>query len=127
MNINLNDWIEDGILVLAKNDDYKIIAGENIEYSDNLEINPLLEKFVLMHNLINNNLKENLIGTEGIHKIKIKTPKISIEDKKFLGFDPLEKVDLVDLYISTENKLKTKRLKKDSIIRLNDIRINLLN
>jgi len=80
--IKIEDWLDSsGMLILAKRhiqdgDEY-IIGGEEITDFTNVEINPLLKKYTLLHNLINNNVKEALFGTDSIHKIKPKPAKLS--------------------------------------------------
>jgi len=94
-------------LVLAKrhteSGDENIIGGEEITDFTNVEINPLLRKYTLLHNLINNNIKEGLFGTDGIHKVKVKPAELSLSEKQLLGFDLLESPDLVDAFVSIQN------------------------
>jgi hypothetical protein len=92
--IKIEDWLDSsGMLVLAKRhtqdgDEY-IVGGEEITDFTNVEINPLLKKYTLLHNLINNNLKEALFGTDSIHKVKPKPAELSKSERKLLGFDVL--------------------------------------
>lgn len=102
--VNINEWInEDGILILAKQvidgNKVNIIAGEQLESQKNVIINPILEKYVLLHNLINNNIKEAIIGTDAIHKIKPNLANLSIEEKITLGFNVVEQPDLTDAFL----------------------------
>lgn len=107
--IKLSNWIDSsGMLILAKRhneneDDEIIVGGGEISNFTNVEINPLLKKYTLLHNLINNNLKEGIFGTDGIHKVKPESAKLSFEEKKLLGFELLESPDLVDAFISIQN------------------------
>lgn len=104
LKVRLRDWMSGDNLILAKihNEDgsvTNVIAGEKIDPNLNIEVNPILERYVLLHNLINNNLKESLIGTDGIHKIKVKSPKISSELVSVLNINP-NTSDLIDLQIA---------------------------
>jgi len=62
----------------------------------------LLRKYTLLHNLINNNLKEGLFGTDSIHKVKPKPANLTLEEKHILGFDLLENPDLVDAFVAVQ-------------------------
>ena len=65
------DWIEDDYLVLAKVGDRNILYGEEIPVNaSNVQLNPLLESYFYMSNVLNNNLKLGLIGHELNHPIK---------------------------------------------------------
>ena len=82
-----SDWIQDGNLVLAKRKN-----GENIVLStsvnEEVEINPLLESYFYIHNVIDNNLKLNLSGHELHHTIKsLKKLSIGLNDDEiqYLG------------------------------------------
>lgn len=108
--ININEWInDDGILILAKQiigeNTINIIAGEQLESQEGIVINPILEKYVLLHNLINNNIKEAIIGTDAIHKIKPKPANISIEEKILLGFNVVDQPDLTDVFLAVNSLL----------------------
>jgi hypothetical protein len=58
-------------MILAKYDN-----GENIVYgiktdpTRNIELNPLLENYFMVHNLVSNNLRHILTGSEINHPIK---------------------------------------------------------
>lgn len=108
--VNLNDWIDsNGMLILAKKvtpeGNINIVAGESLESDKDLIINPLIEKYVLLHNLINNNLKELLIGTNAIHKIKPNFASLNFKEKQILGFEMMDTVDLVDAFLACEEKI----------------------
>lgn len=66
--LNGKDWIDKGLLVIAKDKD-----GNNIFYGNIPEgatLNPLLENYFYSHILTANNLRFGLIGTELNHKVK---------------------------------------------------------
>ena len=114
IGIKLKDWIDsNGMLILAKQiteeGTIDIIAGEQISGS-NIVVNPILERYVLLHNLITNNLKEALIGNEAIHKIKVSPANLNVQQRTFLGFEPLQQVDLVDALLKV-NKVEDDFLK----------------
>jgi len=63
-----SNWIENGLMALAKDKD-----GNNIFYGNipsDAIINPLLEKYFYTSTLLSNNLRLSLIGTELNHKVK---------------------------------------------------------
>lgn len=114
IGIDISNWIDsNGMLILAKqtteNGTVDIIAGEQLESSEGIEINPILEKYVLLHNLINNNIKEGIIGIDAIHKIKVKPANLGVQERKLLGIDQFETVDLVDALIKIDDKEKRSR------------------
>lgn len=109
--LNINDWIDsNGVLILAKQVTpegvINIIGGQPVDTSQNIIINPLIEKYVLIHNLVNNNLKEAVFGTDAVHKIKPKPAKLSIEDKINLGFEVTETPDLVGSLVRVNKLIK---------------------
>lgn len=78
------DWIEDDYLVLAKVGDRNILYGEEIPVNaSNVQLNPLLESYFYMSNVLNNNLKLGLIGHELNHPIKTLNKYLDNFNKKF--------------------------------------------
>lgn len=69
---NANDWFDKGLMVIAKitegGETKNIIYGEQIPPT--AQINPLLERYFYLHDLLANNLKLSLIGSELNHKVK---------------------------------------------------------
>ena len=75
------DWIEDNLLVLAKVDGKNIISGDQIPAGANIELNPILNTYFYLHNVIDNNIKLGISGHELHHKIK--SIKKVLADTKF--------------------------------------------
>lgn len=105
LNITLSNWLEGDNLILAKITDSEgniknIVSGEKIQSLEGVEINPIISRYVLLHNLINNNLKESLTGSDIVHKIKLKRPQIilSKEERDILKLP--EKANYVDLQLA---------------------------
>lgn len=69
-NVNESEWVENGLLVLAKVDGKNIVAGDQIEPNSKIELNPILNTYFYLHNVINNNIKLGITGHELHHKIK---------------------------------------------------------
>jgi len=73
-NTNISQWSRDGYLMFAKKNGRYIEFGEKISEEDILsgrvQINPLLNTYFYMSNVINNNIKLGLMGHELHHKIK---------------------------------------------------------
>jgi hypothetical protein len=66
-----SSWItSDGTLILARVNDEPITSHDAIKEGDTLELNPVLDKFFLLHSLIGNNLRMVLTGSEINHKNK---------------------------------------------------------
>jgi hypothetical protein len=64
-------WIGgDGVLVLAKVNDEDIKSRDALPEGTEVELNPLLEKFFMIHSLLGNNLRMVLTGSEINHKNK---------------------------------------------------------
>lgn len=134
IKVSTKEWISGNNLILAKIHNLdgtvtNVVAGEMIDPELNIEVNPILERYVLMHNLINNNLKEALIGTDSIHKIKIKSPEIYQEYENILGDHiDLSTADLVDLQIAIQEveseivqKAEREVLSQEDSMRLNRV------
>lgn len=67
-NLNAREWIDKGLMIIAKDSN-----GNNIFYGNIPEgstLNPLLENYFYSHILLANNLRFGLIGTELNHKVK---------------------------------------------------------
>jgi hypothetical protein len=73
-NTNISQWSRDGYLMFAKKNGKYIEFGEKISEEDILsgrvQINPILNTYFYMSNVINNNIKLGLMGHELHHKIK---------------------------------------------------------
>lgn len=68
---NASDWIEDDILVLAKDENGKnIVSGESIPLNAKIRLNPLIESYFYFHNVFDNNIKLGITGHELHHKVK---------------------------------------------------------
>ena len=66
-----NSWIKsDGELILAKVDGEDITTHDLIPEGTSVELNPLLDKFFMIHSLLGNNLRMVLTGSEISHKNK---------------------------------------------------------
>lgn len=65
-----SDWIEDNLLILAKVDGKNIVSGDQIPEGANIELNPILNTYFYLHNVIDNNIKLGISGHELHHKIK---------------------------------------------------------
>lgn len=63
-------WIKNNKLILAKVDGKDILYGSRIKDFKNLELNPLLEKFLYTESLLSNNLRFSLTGSEIAHPTK---------------------------------------------------------
>lgn len=116
LDIKLSDWKDsDGLLILAKVSGVSpdgqayvrnISYGSEIELQEgeNIEYNPIIERYVLLHNLINNNVREVLAGSDIVHKIKISkediTGGLSQDERNSLKLN--DRYDLVDLSIALD-------------------------
>ena len=73
-NTNISQWSIDGYLKFAKKNGRYVEFGEKISEEDILsgrvQINPILNTYFYMSNVINNNIKLGLMGHELHHKIK---------------------------------------------------------
>lgn len=69
-DVKETDWIEDNLLVLAKVDGKNVISGDQIPAGSNIELNPIINTYFYLHNVIDNNIKLGLSGHELHHKIK---------------------------------------------------------
>lgn len=63
------EWINNGKLVLAKDVNGNIITSKN-DIKEGIYVNPLLEKFFYLDNIISQNLKYAFMGSETSHEIK---------------------------------------------------------
>lgn len=108
---NLN-WITDkGLLILGKITDSQgkvsdIITGNQIELKkgETLTLNPIIETYFYMHNLIDNNAKLHFSGNELVHKLK----SLGNITNKFVSI------------LSPEEKLHIKEISRNNIISLED-------
>lgn len=88
-------WIKNNKLILAKVDGKNILYGSRIKNYKNLELNPLLEKFLYTESLLSNNLRFSLTGSEIAHptkKLKINW-KQELKDAGLENYAPLYKGD----------------------------------
>ena len=69
-NINASDWVQDDLLILAKVNGKNIVAGDQIPAGSKIELNPVLNTYFYLHNVIDNNVKLGITGHELHHKIK---------------------------------------------------------
>jgi len=117
-----DNWIENGLMVLAKSKD-----GSNIFYGNipsDAIINPLLEKYFYTSTLLSNNLRLSLIGTELNHKVKdLKGVTSKLEEKfnkeqlkfikKYAKLKKEEKINLPDIKFAVSNFIKSSGLEID--------------
>ena len=110
--IGATNWIENGLMVLAKDKE-----GNNIFYGNipsDAVINPLLEKYFYTTVLLSNNLRLSLIGTELNHKVKdLKDITSNLEEKfnkdqlkfikKYAGIKRGQKINLPDIKFAVDN------------------------
>lgn len=66
------EWVdsETGKLILAKQADRNIINNTNVNFSQDIEVNPLLDKYFYIEGFISNNLRYSLTGSEINHPDK---------------------------------------------------------
>ena len=102
--ISSSDWIEEGLLVLAKYEGKNIVAGEQIPEDADVILNPLIESYFYLHNVIDNNIKLGISGHELHHKIK-KLPSTLKEFNTFINKLGLKKT--VSNHFEAENIFKT--------------------
>lgn len=65
-------WIKNGKLILAKVNGQDILMGKRIQQGQDVQLNPILEKYFYTDLLLSNNLRDSLTGTEGAHPDKAK-------------------------------------------------------
>lgn len=116
------NWIENGLMALAKDKD-----GNNIFYGNipsDAIINPLLEKYFYTSTLLSNNLRLSLIGTELNHKVKdLKGVTSKLEEKfnkeqlkfikKYAKLKKEEKINLPDIKFAIDNYISSLGLEMD--------------
>lgn len=113
-----SNWIENGLMALAKDKD-----GNNIFYGNipsDAIINPLLEKYFYTSTLLSNNLRLSLIGTELNHKVKdLKGITSKLENKfnkeqikfirKYSKLNKNQKINLPDIKFAIDNYISSLR------------------
>lgn len=67
-----SQWIRNGKLVLAKVDGKDVLYGTPISTAQNIELNPLLNKWFYIDSILSNNLRLSLTGSEIAHPDKFK-------------------------------------------------------
>lgn len=112
-----NKWIKNNTLVLAivtKNAfKHKIVQGNEItEDFDSIEINPILEKFFNVQNLIGLNLRLTLTGSDIGHPVEkatfFKKKNLFIDKLKSINAKELNNLDLNNLsYVELRNVIQT--------------------
>lgn len=65
-----DSWIEDGKLILAKNGNDVIHNLDELKAAENITVNPLLDRYLVVHSYLGNNLRYILSGNELNHKNK---------------------------------------------------------
>ena len=66
------NWVDakTGKLILAKQGDKNIINNTNVDFSQDVEVNPLLDKYFYIEGFLSNNLRFSLTGSETNHPDK---------------------------------------------------------
>lgn len=116
--VDPNIWTKNGLLILGKitNSQGKVvdvISGNQIKLQEGeiFTINPLLETYFYMHNLIDNNAKLHFSGNELVHKLKPLgnitnkvVSKLSVQEKDYIkNITKKDTISLEDVVIASQN------------------------
>lgn len=89
------DWFVNNRMILAKD----LTTGENITYgkidkSHKFQLNPILEAYFYLDNLLSNNLRLTYVGTEAVHPVK-SLKKVNVYES--LNSDGKALIDFIDV------------------------------
>lgn len=108
----LAKWVKNGRLILARKGDKEYIFGETIP--NDVEINPILENYIVTDSLLSNNLRLSLTGSELQHPAK-GAPVVELNSGRF---DDTEKYfkDNKSKFEKIESITQLAQLKRNVII-----------
>lgn len=104
------NWVDakTGKLILAKQDGRNLISNTDVDFNENIEVNPLLDKFFYIEGFLSNNMRMSLTGSEINHPDKAKQTlfKQMQEAKTFVDANKLGIKCNEEQFIELQNYLK---------------------